>query len=112
MTQVRYLDSNGNELKMVYQWDTDITLAVEGVSAPPLPVIQFYNRRSKAEETVVPTLSSGTLYVDVPNELLEHAEPIIAYVYRPASSGAARTIGEIFISVRPRIKPSNTVYAE
>lgn len=98
-------DSIGNQVTRLYQWDVNQKLIFSGIPTSPLPEFQFANRNRKTSISVTPVVSESNLIVDLPNDILEEAEPIFAYVYMTRPSGAGRTIGSIFIPVVPRIKP-------
>ena len=112
MADIYCYDSLGNLVTRLYQWDINQYLTVRGVPTSPLPVFQFANKTSDTALSVTPTVSDGNLVVLVPNILLEKPEPIFAFIHRTQVSGAGRTIGEIRIPVKPRIKPDTTEYIE
>lgn len=105
MEDIICYDSLGNQVTRLYQWDINQLLTVRGVEVSPLPVFQFSNRQCGTTISVTPTVDGSDLIVAVPNELLEKASPVFAYIYRKQETGAGRTIGVIHIPVKPRIKP-------
>lgn len=109
---IQYYDSLGNQVTRMYQWDINQFLTVKGVATSPLPIFQFANRESERSINVTPTVSGTSLIVAIPNELLEEAEPIFAYIYRPQATGAGRTIGSVYIPVIPRVKPEASASIE
>lgn len=109
MAEIICYDSRGNPITRFYQWDKNQTVTVGGLSVSPVPVFQFSNRKRPTSITVTPTVSGSMMTARVPNELLEEAEPLHAYIYREAATGAGRTLGVISIPVRPRRKPSDYV---
>lgn len=109
MAEIICYDSRGNPITRFYQWDKNQTVTVSGLSVSPAPVFQFSNRNHATSISVTPTISGSQMTARVPNELLEEAEPLFAYIYREAATGAARTLGVISIPVRPRRKPSDYV---
>ena len=105
-------DSDGNVLKSLYQWDNNQTLTVQGLDMPPIPVFHFCNRLSKLALVVNPTVSGNAVTVNIPNILLQMAEPIIAYVYQDTENDGYRTMHAIHIPVIPRPKPDDYEYEE
>lgn len=112
-------DSDGNVLKALYQWDNNQTLTVQGLDMPPIPVFHFCNRLSNLALVVNPTVSGTSvmdkidyLTVNIPNILLQQAEPIIAYVYQDTENDGYRTMHAIHIPVIPRPKPDDYEYTD
>lgn len=102
-------DGNGNPISRFYQWDTNQTITVVNVAVSPVPEFQFSNKNHQEAINVVPTVSGTQLIALVPDSLLREAEPIHAYIYRKADSGAGRTLGVINIKVLPRPRPDSFV---
>lgn len=109
MAEIICYDSRGNPITRFYQWDKNQSITVSGLSTGPVPVFQFSNRNHQESITVSATVTASGLTAIVPNELLEEAETLQAYIYREVASGAGRTLGVISIPVRPRRKPSDYV---
>ena len=109
MAEIICYDSRGNPITRVYQWDKNQSITVSGLSTEPVPVFQFSNRKHPTSITVSATVTGSGLLAMVPNELLEEAETLHAYIYREVASGAGRTLGVVSIPVRPRRKPSDYV---
>ena len=105
-------DSDGNVLKALYQWDNNQTLTVQGLDMPPIPVFHFCNRLSNLALVVNPTVSGTSVTVNIPNILLQQAEPIIAYVYQDTENDGYRTMHAIHIPVIPRPKPDDYEYTD
>ena len=105
-------DSDGNVLKALYQWDNNQTLTVQGLDMPPIPVFHFCNRLSNLALVVNPTVSGTSVTVNIPNILLQQAEPIIAYVYQDTENDGYRTMHAIHIPVIPRPKPDDYEYED
>lgn len=108
MNNIIFYDLLGNRLTHYFQWDVNQYMAVEGLVSDPLPVFQFANRRRCVSTTVVPSVfPDGKLVTKIPNEFLEEPDDIHVYIYRETATGAARTLGEIRVSVIPRKKPES-----
>lgn len=105
-------DSDGNLLKTLYQWDNNQTISISGIAMPPTPVFHFCNRLSQVALVVTPTVSGTSLLVNIPNILLQQAEPIIGYVYQDTENDGYRTMHAIHIPVIPRPKPDDYEYEE
>lgn len=109
MAEIICYDSRGKPITRLYQWDKNQSITVSGLSTEPVPVFQFSNRKHQTSITVPATVTGSGLLAMVPNELLEEAETLHAYIYREVASGAGRTLGVVSIPVRPRRKPSDYV---
>ena len=109
MAEIICYDSRGNPITGFYQWDRNQSITVTGFPTSPVPVFQFSNRKHPTSITVSATVTGSGLLAMIPNELLEEAETLHAYIYRDVASGAGRTLGVVSIPVRPRRKPSNYV---
>lgn len=103
-------DSDGNVLKTLYQWDHNQTITVQGLDT--VPVFHFCNRKSDIALVVNPTVSGTSVVVDIPNILLQQAEPIIAYLYEYTENEGYRTTHAIHIPVIPRPRPDDYEYEE
>lgn len=112
MSNITCYDSDGNLLKRLYQWDNNQTITVRGVTIPPTPVFHFCNRLSDVALVVVPEVSGTDLTADIPNILLQQAEPIIIYLYQDTDNDGYRTVQAIHIPVMPRPKPDDYEYED
>lgn len=109
MEEIICYDFRGNPITRFYQWDRNQSITVTGFPASPVPVFQFSNRKRQESITVSATVTASGITAVIPNELLEEAETLQAYIYREVASGAGRTLGEISIPVFPRRKPVDYV---
>ena len=105
-------DSDNKVLKQFYQWDTNQTMIVKGVSTTQVPVFHFTNRLSKEAIVVTPTVNGDSVEVAVPNILLQQTNSIIAYLYEATDNDGGRTIHAIHIPVAVRPKPSDYEYVD
>jgi len=106
-------DSDYKVLKQLYQWDTNQTMIVEGITEfTTIPVFHFCNRLSDSALVVNPTLVYGKLEVDIPNILLRQTETIIIYLYEETNVDGFRTMHTIHIPVVPRPQPSDYDYTD
>ena len=107
MSNITCYDSDNNVLETLYQWDNNQTMKVTGITMPPIPVFHFCNRLSNLALVVTPEVSGSSLLVNIPNILLQQAEPIIAYIYQDTDDDGYRTMHAIHIPVLPRPKPED-----
>ena len=105
-------DSDGNVLKSLYQWDNNQTITISGLDVSQAPVFHFSNRLNTLALVVAPTISGSSVTANVPNLLLQQAEPIICYVYQSTEQDGSRTAHVIRIPVIPRPKPDDYEYNE
>jgi len=105
MKSLLMYNQNGDLITRMYQWDKSQAITVKGLPVSPLPEFRFSNINHQTEITVVPTVIGTDMTAIVPDSLLEEPTPIHAYIYRPASTGAIRTLGEIIVDVLPRRNP-------
>lgn len=103
---------NGEPIKTFYQWDTNQSIVIRGVSCSPIPVFHFCNRLSKKALVVSPDILDGDIVVKVPNILLEQPESIFIYVYQESDSDGGRTTNVIQIPVVKRKPPEDYEYEE
>lgn len=101
-------DSLGNRVTRLYQWDVNQKLWFGGIDKNPLPIFQFSN--SLCDDTISVTPELDQLYqrymiVQVPNKLLEEADPIFVYIYVEYENDEKITIGSIYIPVQSRVRP-------
>ena len=105
-------DSDSKLLKRLYQWDTDQTMHITGITNSAVPVFHFCNRFSKAALVVTPTVSGDIVEVPIPNILLQQPETIFVYLYETDQDASGRTMHTISIPVTPRPKPSDYEYID
>ena len=98
-------DADGNVIKRLTQWDTDVYVYVTDDSFTSTSELEFSTRKSKLAFTMDTTYSSGTLSAKIPNIILAKGEQILAYIRNDGM-----TIGGFVIPVTPRNKPSDLVY--
>ena len=111
MSQITCYDSDGNALKRLFQWDSGRVITVRGVDTANRITCHFSNRLSKEALIVTPTTVSGGFTVNVPNILLQQAEPLNLYIYETAAD-EHMTTHVVNIPVMPRTMPSGYEYDE
>ena len=109
MFDIIMMDSFGNQITFLTQWDNDQFLQFDGVILRDdnAPIVHFCNKYSKQAIGVQSTLNKNIIKVEVPNILLQESETIIAYFY---SNG--RTIEITQIPVRPKPQPTDYIFSE
>lgn len=112
MFELTCLDSYGESVTHLTQWDIDQSLIIENTGLTHAPLFHFCNKNSTEALVVTSSINNGIITVKVPNSLLQESFPIIAYMYVYSTATAAKTIETIRIPVRPRIKPSEYKYVE
>ena len=120
MFGVGCFDTHDNPIDHYTQWDINqkLKIVVYDVDSSLLknaPYIHFANVKS-TEALVVRSTVEGTdtIFVDVPNSLLQESWPLLVYVYLNDNLDAhsQKTIIKIEIPVHKRAKPSDYEYVE
>lgn len=112
MSSIVCYNSDGQVLEHYFQWDSNQTVTIKGITLPPIPLFHVCNRLSTEAYVVEPNVVGTDLQVDIPNYLFTQAETILMYVYSPTPEGGYRTIHAIMIPVIPRPKPDDYVYED
>ena len=112
MKNVKCYDSDGNILKLLYQWDCNQTLYFTGIPTSPTPVFHFCNKNSVEALVVNSTRMDDGVIVDVPNILLQDSNPLIIFIYLNTGNDGGRTIHAMQVPVVERAKPSDYEYEE
>lgn len=113
MFEVTCLDSYGEIINNLTQWDIDQTLIIKDSGLTDAPEFHFCNKNSKEAFVVASTIDeNGVLSVKVPNILLTESLPVIAYMYVFSTNTSAKTLATIRIPVEKRPKPSEYEYVE
>ena len=111
--KVSCYDKNGESIGALYQWDTNITIVIQGLSInnPPLIKFHFSNTKKTDAYVVTPTQSGIGFAAVIPNELFLTPDVILLYIYEnDPSTGEGRTIADARITVIPRQKPQDYAY--
>ena len=112
MNIIKYYDNQMNPIDKLFQWDSGVTIELQGINTTDVLEIHFCNRLSKEALRVPVTITGNTLTTQIPNVLLTQAETIIGYtnVVPSASSSVTKEVFYIPVVVRP--KPSDYQYIE
>jgi hypothetical protein len=92
-----------------YQWDTDQSLEAEDLKENQ--EVHFCRKNDTVALVCKVRQENGKRIVDVPNELLQTSETIMAYVYAKDEWGN-RTCHAQSFCVLPRAKPADYVYTQ
>lgn len=113
MGEIYCLDSNGNRVYNLYQWDSGqkLIINISGLNIDTSSGIaaHFCNKESEFAYSVEPTITGNLLYADIPNALLRVPLTILAYIY-VGDGTSNKTTYAVRIPVRPRKQPSDYVY--
>ena len=106
-------DMDGNIIDHLYQWDVNRMLKISGVDSYDSVAVHFKNRRAESAYVVEPTIFSGVIEAVIPNELLTHAEDIVAYIYTGTDDdNSFKTVNEIRLPVFARQKPDDYAFED
>ena len=99
----------GGETKAVatglWQWDYGQTLRVEGLNLPRTLEVHFHQRTR--QWLMYGVTVDGVMTVSIPNEFLQYAQPVVAYIYLHDAETDGETQYEITLPVVAREKPVN-----
>lgn len=110
MFDITCLDSYGEVITNLTQWDVNQSLTIKNTGLTSAPLFHFCNKNSKEALVVKSTLEDNTITVKIPNILLQEGIPIIVYLYAYSSLTSGKTLATVKIPVRPRPKPSDYEY--
>lgn len=117
MIDVTCFDSYGEVVTALTQWDINQILQIKnsGITSDNAPKFHFCNKNSSEALVVAPSTidaANDVIEVEIPNELLQQAIPLIVYLYAYSDENEyhGMTRATIKIPIRPRPKPSDYVY--
>lgn len=110
MYDITCLDSYGEVITNLTQWDVNQSLTIKNTGLTSAPLFHFCNKNSKEALVVKSTLEDNIITVKVPNILLQEGIPIMVYLYAYSSLTSGKTLATVKIPVRPRPKPSDYEY--
>lgn len=112
MTDCTIMDTKGNKIRYLTQWDANQKIIVElPQNISIAPEVHFCNKHSRKALIVQSTLSGNKITVDVPNILLEEPYVIYVYIYL-IDDNSGKTVKSTVIPVRKRAKPDDYEYVE
>lgn len=113
MSNIICYNSNNEELTSLYQWDSNQTIRISGVSYIDTPMLHFCNKQSKTALVVTPDISDGNLIAAIPNVLLQVPDTILVYLFADGDDNGSRTVTCVTrIPVIPRPRPSDYEFSE
>ena len=114
MYEVTCLDSNQEIVTSLNQWDSNITLYINGLEDVPItPKCHFCNKNSKTALVIDTTQTANGFAVKVPNVLLEEPYSITMYIYVMDSRyESGRTMYIVKLPVKPRPKPDTYIFVD
>jgi hypothetical protein len=95
----------------LHQWDYGQKLQINAAGLPPLIEVHFACPGMVEADVRLATVTDGTATVSIPDQCLEQAAPITAWVYL-VDDASGRTALEITLNITPRTKPSAAGTAE
>ncbi|WP_305180687.1 hypothetical protein [Ileibacterium valens] len=99
-----------------YQWDYNQTLCIEDVPCAITPEVHFWQEGLEKALVVKGTFESNkhhhTVTAVIPNQMLQNADPITAYLYDETAEEFGETISAYQIPIIEREQPEDYVYAE
>lgn len=110
MIRVTFPD-NVNDIVSVeklHQWDVGQPLQISGLDLTVAPMVHFATKAEDTAYVVQSEMSNGNITVVIPDKVLSHGYPIIAYVYYEVGLDK-KTIKSVTIPVIKRTKPADWV---
>lgn len=111
MLKISYLDSYGNYVKHLTQWDVNQVLYAEYWNYDVVPIFHFCNTASEEALVVKGEIINGSAKANIPNLLLQQPYPITVFVYLE-DDDSGKTIFASEIPVRKKPKPEDYEYVE
>lgn len=100
--------NNITSVESLHQWDVGQRLQISGLDLPVAPMVHFATKVEDIAYVVQSELSNGKITVGIPDKVLSHGYPIIAYVYYEVGLDK-KTIKSVTIPVIKRTKPADWV---
>lgn len=95
-------------VEKLHQWDVGQQLQISGLSLTVAPMVHFATKAEDIAYVVQSELSNGKITVVIPDKVVSHGYPIIAYVYYEVGLDK-KTIKSVTIPVIKRTKPADWV---
>lgn len=89
----------------LFQWDVGQVLEIKGLNLINAPQVHFATKIDNVAYVVQSKMSDGTITASIPDKVLAHGYPIIAYIYLEQGIDK-RTVKSITIPVTKRAKPN------
>lgn len=110
METVQLFDFDGRQIREFAQWDTNVSISVQGVKLLQEPVVHFYTARMTKAYRVAAKFQGEMLQCIVPSAVLRQAGAVQMTVGYARQAGA-ETVTAYYarIPVKPRPKPEDYV---
>ena len=95
-------------VEKLHQWDVGQRLQIGGLTLTVAPMVHFATKAEDVAYVVQSELNGGNIRVVIPDKVLTHGYPIVAYVYYEAGLDK-KTIKSVTIPVIKRQKPADWV---
>lgn len=112
MMEINCLNSDGEFVSRLTQWDIGQSLVIRGTNLKAAPDFHFCNKKSPEALIVPSVISNEDIIVKVPNILLQESLTIMVYMYVYENTESAKTAHIFRIPVTERKKPSDYTYVE
>lgn len=109
------MDSAGERLDKLTQYDTNRVIKVSGIEFDGTATLYFHFANKDMERAIViePEHEDDYYYTTIPNELLARPDVITIYFVAVSSGGdEVKTLHRISIPVEPRPKPIEYVFSD
>lgn len=108
MIRIVPTDANGLPVTALTQWDRGVTLQLSHSLLTEAQPVHFQNDSSDEAIVMESAFADGVLSVEVPDTLLEEAEPITGFVCLTDDS-SARSILTFSLTVQARAQPADLI---
>lgn len=113
MLEYTLLDSSGNPLHSLTQWDVNREITVKGIGAfEKPPDFHFWDKDSHLALVVPSEIVDGGIKAKIPNILLQRHDDIMASIFDVASSGEGKSVAIISVPVVKSKKPQDYNFTE
>ena len=110
--EVLLFNPKDESINRYYQWDSEQSIVLKSIDIGDDTYVHFCHSDSEKALVVRPYFQDGKTVVNVPNQLLQFAKPLVIYLYQVDSDTGNNTIYSTKIPVIPRPKPDTYVYTE
>jgi len=108
LQEITVFDSDGNTMRNLVQWDSDVYVYITEEKINKATAVHFFNDTMDSAYVVSSTYSDSTLKAKIPNTLLTMSYPIIGYV-QISEQSETKSIYRFRLNVIKRPKPDNYV---
>lgn len=112
MSDIICRDTLGRNMNYLTQWDMNRVAVINGITLSPAPRVRFSNKASKVSLVVKPKIEDSSMFVDIPNILLQQPHPIVVSVFYEYSDGILQTEHVFTIPVIPHAMPDDYFFVD